>query len=56
MGDNQRRAVWGITGALALLYVVGYFLGWASAHASWHLLLVIVAILILYSLLSTGGR
>ncbi len=52
--DNSRLA-WGLTAILAAIYLVGFFLGWASAYASWHLLLVIVAILFLYSALSSRG-
>lgn len=40
--------------ALLLLYLVGFALGWGT-YASWHLLLVVVAILLLYNVLSRRG-
>ncbi|HKP52553.1 MAG TPA: hypothetical protein VJ183_07865 [Chloroflexia bacterium] len=55
MARAQQRLAWGLTASLGALYIGGFFLGWASAYASWHLLLVIVAILFLYSVLSQRG-
>ena len=55
MSHNQQRIAWGVTVGLGLLYLVGFFMGWASAYASWHLLLVVVAILFIFSALSQRG-
>jgi hypothetical protein len=55
VNQYQRRLAWCITAAFAALYLAGFFLGWASAYASWHLLLVITAILLLYSIFSQRG-
>jgi hypothetical protein len=52
---NNRRLSWGIMMGLALIYVVGLLLGWAN-FASWHLLLVIVAILFLYNIFNLRGQ
>ncbi len=41
--------------ALLALYVVGFLLGWGD-FASWHLLLVLVAILLIYNVLQARGR
>jgi hypothetical protein len=54
MAGNQRIA-WGIMLGLALLYLLGLALGWAEL-ASWHLLLVIVAILLLYNVFTWRGQ
>ena len=51
---NARGLSWGIMAALFALYIVGFLLGWSS-YASWHLLLVIIAILLLYNVLSARG-
>jgi len=40
--------------AMLALYVVGFAIGWGR-YASWHLLLVIVAILLIFNLLSRRG-
>ena len=50
----QTRLAWGLMLALLALYVVGFLLGWGS-YASWHLLLVIVAILLIYNVMSRRG-
>ena len=52
---NNRRLAWGLMLGLAVLYAVGFALGWASL-ASWHLLIVIVAILFLYNVFSMRGQ
>lgn len=52
---RQTNIAWVATAALALLYFVGFLLGWASAYASWHLLLVLVAILLLFSVFTQRG-
>jgi hypothetical protein len=49
-----RRVAWGIMVALLALYGVGFLLGWGG-YASWHLLLVIAAILLIYNVLSRRG-
>ena len=51
----RQRLAWSLTAGLLALYLLGFVLGW-GAFASWHLLLVIVAILILYSVLSLNSR
>lgn len=40
--------------ALLALYAVGFVVGWAG-YASWHLLLVIVAILLIFNVLTRRG-
>ena len=40
--------------ALLALYLVGLLLRWAST-ASWHLLIVVVAILLIYNVISRRG-
>ncbi len=50
----MRTLAWGLMAALLALYLVGAILGWA-AYASWHLLLVLVAILLLYNVMSSRG-
>jgi hypothetical protein len=40
--------------ALLALWLLGMLLGWAG-YASWHLLLVIVAILLIYNVMSRRG-
>jgi hypothetical protein len=45
---------WGLMFALLALWLLGVVLGWA-AYASWHLLVVIVAILLLYNVMSRRG-
>ena len=52
---TQRNLSWTLMFGLLGLYVVGFVLGWGST-ASWHLLLVVVAILLIYNLLSRRGR
>ncbi|MBF6612099.1 MAG: hypothetical protein IVW55_03135 [Chloroflexi bacterium] len=49
-----QRLSWGIMAALLLLYLAGFALGW-GIYASWHLLLVVAAILLLYNVLSKRG-
>ena len=44
----------GLMLTLLALYALGAFLGWAE-YASWHLLLVLVAILLLYNIMSRRG-
>lgn len=39
---------------LLAVYAVGFLLGWGG-FASWHLLLVVVAILLIYNLISRRG-
>ena len=41
--------------ALLALYAAGFVMGWGD-FASWHLLLVVVAILLLYNVMSTRGK
>jgi hypothetical protein len=55
MSMSDRRLAWGLFFGLLGLYVVGFFLGWGD-RAPWHLLLVIVAILFLYNVMSNRGR
>ncbi|HYP40691.1 MAG TPA: hypothetical protein VEX13_10065 [Chloroflexia bacterium] len=50
-----RRIAGGLMLALLALYGVGFVLGWGG-YASWHLLLVIAAILLIYNLLSRRGN
>lgn len=50
-----RRIAWGLMLALLALYGVGFLLGWGG-YASWHLLLVIAAILLIYNVLSMRGK
>ncbi|HVF99200.1 MAG TPA: hypothetical protein VND68_05130 [Chloroflexia bacterium] len=45
---------WGLMFGLLAVYAVGFLLSWGS-YASWHLLLVIVAILLIYNLMSRRG-
>ncbi len=52
---SRERAAWVTMLALLSVYVVGLVLGWAD-FASWHLLLVIVAILLIYNLLRQRGN
>ncbi len=40
--------------SLLALYLVGFIVGWGN-YASWHLLLVVVAILLLYNVMSKRG-
>jgi hypothetical protein len=47
----MKRLAWGLMLGLLALYLVGAALGWAG-YASWHVLLVIVAILLLYNVMS----
>jgi uncharacterized membrane protein YfcA len=51
---RQQNIAWVIMFVLLALYLVGVVLGWA-ATASWHLLLVLVAILLIYNVLSRRG-
>jgi hypothetical protein len=46
---------WIVMLALIILYVAGFALGWAGT-ASWHLLIVVAAILLIYNALSRRGR
>jgi hypothetical protein len=46
------RLVWTLVSALAVIYLVGFALGWAE-RAPWHLLLVIIAILFLFGVFIT---
>lgn len=48
------RLAWGLMFALASLYALGLVLAWGG-YASWHLLLVIVAILLIYNVMSRRG-
>ena len=50
-----QRLAWGLMAAMGLLYLLGLVLGWGDL-ASWHLLLVIVAILLLYNVFTWRGR
>lgn len=50
----ESRLAWGLMVALMSVYGVGFLLGWGSL-ASWHLLLVIVAILLIYNVMSRRG-
>lgn len=50
----QKRLAWGLMLALLALYAVGLLLGW-GVTSSWHLLLVVIAILLLYNMLSMRG-
>lgn len=50
-----QRVGWGLLFFLLALYLVGLLLGWA-AYGSWHLLLVLVAILLIYNVLNRRGR
>ncbi len=52
---TEQRIAWGLMLALLALYIVGLVLGWAES-ASWHLLLVLVAILLINNILSRRGR
>jgi len=52
---RQKSILWGVMAALVMLYLIGFVLGWASTYASWHLLLVLVAILFLYSAFTQRG-
>jgi hypothetical protein len=45
---------WVLVFALLALYIVGFLLSWSS-YASWHLLLVIKAILLIYNVMSRRG-
>lgn len=45
---------WVLMFALPALYIVGFLLSWNS-YASWHLLLVITAILLIYNVMSRRG-
>jgi hypothetical protein len=54
MTQQQKTVVWGLIIALLGLYLVGLLAGWAGL-ASWHLLLVLIAVLFLYALF-TGRR
>jgi|SwirhisoilCB1_FD_contig_21_114091_length_392_multi_3_in_0_out_0_1 uncharacterized membrane protein (Fun14 family) len=49
---KDQRLVWGVTGLLGVIYLVGFALGWAE-RAPWHLLLVIIAILFLFGVFIT---
>ena len=50
------RLAWGLLVGLGVLYLVGLVLGWGG-RASWHLLLVLVAIVGLYAVFSRrAGR
>ena len=44
----------GLMVGLAALYALGFLLGWGD-YASWHLLLVIVAVLLLFTVMSRRG-
>ncbi len=50
----MRNIAWVLMVALLALYVVGFLLSWGR-YASWHLLLVIVAILLIYNVISRRG-
>ena len=52
--SEMRNLAWGLMFALLALYVVGLLLSWGG-YASWHLLLVIVAILLIYNVMSRRG-
>ncbi|MEP6775334.1 MAG: hypothetical protein ABJA50_07035 [Chloroflexota bacterium] len=49
---KDQRLVWGLVGALGVIYIAGLALGWAE-RAPWHLLLVIIAILFLFGVFIT---
>jgi hypothetical protein len=49
------KLAWLVTLGLLALYLVGLVLGW-GATSSWHLLAVIVAVLLIYNVLSMRGR
>lgn len=53
--QQQQRVAWGVMLGLLALYLAGVALGWAQT-ASWHLLLVIVAILLLYNIFTRTLR
>jgi len=46
---------WAVTIALLVIYLAGLMLGLAGT-ASWHLLAVVAAILLIYNVLSRRGR
>ncbi len=50
----MRNIAWGLMLALLAVYAVGFLLGWGD-FASWHLLLVLVAILLIYNVMSRRG-
>jgi len=52
---KRESLAWALMLGLMALYAAGFFLGWA-ATASWHLLAVIAAILLIYNVLSLRGR
>lgn len=54
LGPGSGRLAWLLMLALFVLYLAGFALGWGT-FASWHLLLVIVAILLIYNLLQRRG-
>ena len=51
----MRNLAWVVMFVLLGLYIVGFLLRWADT-ASWHLLLVLAAILLIYNLLSRRAR
>lgn len=54
MQISMKILPWALMGVLLALYLVGVLLGWAE-YASWHLLLVVIAILLIYSVMSRRG-
>jgi hypothetical protein len=50
----MRSLSWGLMAALLALWLLGVAVGWAG-YASWHLLLVLVAILLIYNVMSRRG-
>lgn len=51
---QTQRLAWGLMFGLLALYLIGFLFSWSS-YASWHLLLVIIAILLIYNLMSRRG-
>ena len=50
----SQRVAWVSMFSLLALYLAGFIVGWGN-YASWHLLLVVVAILLLYNVMSKRG-
>lgn len=51
---QAQRLAWGLMFGLLTLYIIGFAFSWGN-YGSWHLLLVIIAILLIYNLMSRRG-
>ncbi len=51
---QAQRLAWGLMFGLLAVYLIGFLFSWGS-YGSWHLLLVIIAILLIYNLTARRG-